>query len=60
MVLTLCPGGDLSYLLKSRYPHPDAKHKKARGLFNKLPDGAVRFYAATSMGLGLAAIHGAA
>jgi len=57
MVLTLCPGGDLSFLLKNRYANPEAKDKRSRGRFNALPDGAVRFYAA-SIALGLAAIHG--
>ena len=55
MVLTLCPGGDLSFMLKHRYHNPDAKDRKARGRFSPLPEGAVRFYAA-SIALGLQAI----
>jgi len=52
LVLTLCPGGDLAFLLQQRYL--DDKGKK--GDFKKLPDGAVKYYGA-SMACGLEAIH---
>jgi len=58
LVLTLCPGGDLSFLLKNRYINPEAKDRKAYGRFRPLPEGAVRFYAG-SIALGLEAIHAA-
>ena len=51
LVLTLAAGGDLQFLLKSRYP-------VKKGQFDPLPDGAVKFYAA-SMACGLQAIHDA-
>lgn len=51
LVLTLCPGGDLDFLLKSRTD-------KKKGGFNPLPTGALKFYIA-SMALGLQAIHDA-
>jgi len=55
LVITLCPGGDLGFLLQSRYS--EAKKGQERK-FEKLPAGAVKFYAA-SMALGLQAIHSA-
>ena len=57
LVLTLMPGGDLACLLQSRYPSR-GEGGKAHGDFERLPDGAVRFYVA-SMALGLQAIHAA-
>ena len=54
LVLTLMPGGDLTFQLKSRYPDDKKKGKE----FNPFPDGTVKFYAA-SMALGLQAIHDA-
>ena len=41
LVLTLCPGGDLAFLLQSRYT--DAKKKEDRK-FNPLPESVVKFY----------------
>jgi len=55
LVITLCPGGDLGFLLQGRYT--EAKKKEDRK-FQKFADGAVKFYAA-SMALGLQAIHDA-
>jgi len=55
LVLTLCPGGDLGFLLQKQWS--DAKKKEDR-VFKPFPDGAVKFYAA-SMALGLQAIHDA-
>jgi len=52
LVLTLCPGGDLGFLLQKQWS--DAKKKEDR-VFKPFPDGAVKFYAA-SMALGLQAI----
>jgi len=54
LTLTLMPGGDLAFLLQSRYP----ENKKKEKIFNPLPDGLVKFYAA-SMALGLQAVHDA-
>ena len=54
LTLSLMPGGDLTFLLKSR--HTDAKGKKCD--FRPLGDDAVKFYAA-SMACGLQAIHDA-
>jgi len=55
LVLTLMPGGDLSFVLHQRYPE---KKDGKKGEFEKLPDGVVKFYGA-SMACGLQAIHDA-
>lgn len=53
LTITLMPGGDLAFLLQSRYP--ETKKKEDRK-FNPLPPATLQFYAA-SMALGLQAIH---
>jgi len=53
LVLTLCPGGDLSFLLKAQYTTVKKESK-----FTPFPDGTVKFYGA-SMACGLQAIHDA-
>jgi len=55
LVLTLMPGGDLAFLLQSRYS--DAKKKEDRK-FDTLPPSVVKFYTA-AMAIGLQAIHDA-
>jgi len=55
LVLSLSPGGDLAFLLQSRYS--EAKKKEDRK-FNALPESVVKYYAA-SMACGLQAIHDA-
>lgn len=54
LVLTLCAGGDLAFVLSQRYKG----NKKDGAAFDPLPDGAVKFYGA-SMAAGLQAIHDA-
>lgn len=55
LVITLCAGGDLAFLLNSRYS--EAKKKEDRK-FEHFPQSVVKFYAA-SMACGLQAIHDA-
>lgn len=55
LVITLCAGGDLAFLLQKQYS--DAKKKEDRK-FTKFPDSVIKFYAA-SMACGLQAIHDA-
>lgn len=57
LVLTLCPGGDLEFLLKNQGYEKD-KNGNNKGDFKGLPGGldTIKFYAA-SMALGLQCIH---
>ena len=48
LVLTLMPGGDLSFMLHERYNGAGGK----KGTFEPLPKGGVQFYGA-SMAMGL-------
>lgn len=56
LVLTLCPGGDLWFLLQTRSTDPKTGHPG--GVYRKIGNDAVRFYTA-SMACGLQAIHDA-
>jgi len=55
LVITLCAGGDLAFLLQSRYSEAKKKEDKK---FNPFPSSVMKFYAA-SMACGLQAIHDA-
>jgi len=56
LVLSLCPGGDLSFVMSQLYQKD--KNGKKTGEYQKMPKKQLQFYAA-SMALGLEALHGA-